>query len=98
MRILFRRLAAEDVVVDPRVDVVDDEQVDVPVAIDIGKRAAGAEDGSGSDGRLLRHVGERLAVVVVVQRIRSHVGDVEIGPAVVVVVGRAGAHAVRGDG
>ena len=45
----FRRLAAEDVVVDPRVDVVDDEQVDVPVAIDIGKRAAGTEYGSGSD-------------------------------------------------
>ena len=44
MRIFLRRIAAEDVVVDARVDVVDDEEIDVAVAIDVGERAARAED------------------------------------------------------
>ena len=53
MRNFLAGVAAEDVVVHPRVDVVDDEQIDVPVAIDVGKRAAGAEHRRASDAAAL---------------------------------------------
>jgi hypothetical protein len=43
-------VAAEDGVVDARVDVVDDVQIDVAVAIDVGERAARAEGVAGDAG------------------------------------------------
>ena len=59
---LLRRVAAEGVVVDPRVDVVDDEEIDVAVTIDVDERAARAEDRAAGDTGARGHVGEALAV------------------------------------
>ena len=73
--------------------VVGDEEVEVPVAIEIRERAAGAPQRR-SDAGEARDIGEDAVAAVAVQHVRAEVGDVEIDPAVVVVVARAGAHAV----
>ena len=93
---LLRGVAAEGVVVDPRVHVVDHEEIDVVVTIDVDERAARAEDRSAGDTSARGHVGEALTAVVVIEPVRSHARHVQIGPAIVVVVGGASAHAVPG--
>ena len=92
--VLAADVAAEGVVVHSRIDVVDDEQIDVAVAIDVGERAAGAEHRRAGDACRFGDIGEAFARVVLIERVRPDAGDVEIDPAVVVDVGGAGAHAV----
>ena len=68
-------------------------EIDVAVVVDVGERAAGAEQARSDTGRL-RDIAERAVPVVVIQHVRTEVGDVEVNAIVVVVIGRAGAHAV----
>jgi hypothetical protein len=93
---LLAGVAAEHLVVHARVHVVDDEEVHVTVAIDVRPGAARTERRRPAGACRARHVGERLAPVVVEEHVRSDVGDVDVDPAVVVVVGGAAAHAVAG--
>ena len=76
------------------VHVVGDEQIEVAVAVEIGERAARAPQPGAADARGAGDVGEDSVAAVVVQHVRAEVRDVEIDPAVVVVVAGAGAHAV----
>src|SRR2546427_7985763 len=70
------------------VDVAGHEQVQLPVAVVIPEGAPGGPSIHGDAGRFA-HVGERPVVVVVIEPIAAVVGDVEVGPAVVVEVARA---------
>src|SRR5687767_2543613 len=87
------RPAAEGVPVGA-LDVAGDEQVEPTVAIEVRKGAARAPARrSDTGGR--RDVGERAVPRVAIQDVWAVVGEVEVGQSVVVVVARAGAHAVR---
>ena len=91
------RLAVEravQVFLDRPVDVVGDEQIEAAVAVVVEPRGAGREPGVADTGRV-GDVGEAQAAKVAEQAILAERGDVEIGPAVVVVVGGRGAKAVE---
>src|SRR4029450_5237204 len=87
------RIAAELVVIDRRVDVIRDEEIDATIVVEVRKRAARAPQGKPDSG-FLRDVVERPVTVVVIQDVRAQVRNVEIVEAIVVVVSGAGAHAV----
>jgi hypothetical protein len=74
--------------------VIGDEQVEVPVPVEIGEGTARAPQSRPSDARGAGDIREDSLAAVAIQDVRAEVGDVEINPAVVVVVARAGAHPV----
>src|SRR3954462_6666071 len=71
------------------VEVVDSvarhEEVKAPVAIVVSEGGAGGP-ASKRDSRLLSNIGEGPVVIVMVETIFSQVGDIQVGPAIVVVV------------
>src|SRR4030095_5933942 len=78
-----------------RVDghVVGDEQVEVPIPVEIRKRAA-RPPRRRSDARYGCDIGEASRAGVAIQGIRAEARHVEIEPAVVIVVAGAGAHPI----
>ena len=85
--------AAERVVVQKRIHVVGHEKIEVAVAIDVEKGTTGTPHiGIGAAG--IRHFGKPAATGVVIQLIRTDVGDVQVNQAVIVIVAGAGAHPV----
>ena len=74
------------------IDVVGDEQIELPVAIVVDEGAACVPARAfARHAGLLADVGERAVAVVVVQNILAEVGDEQIVPSVVVVVADANA-------
>ena len=93
------RLAVEravQVLLDRPVDVVGDEQIEPPVAVVVEPRRARREAGVADAGGV-GHVREAHAAEVMEQAVLAERGDVEIGPAVVVVVAGGGAETVERD-
>src|SRR6187549_3177000 len=82
-----RRLAAISV------HVVDDEEIEIAVLVEVGKRAA-RTPARLADMRSRCHVGKRAVTAIAIEHVRAEVRHVEVNPAVVVVVTRARAHAV----
>src|SRR5207247_11095365 len=58
---------------------------------------AGSPAGSGQAG-LFRHIRKRPIAIVVIQNAAAVLRDVEIGPAVIIIVSYGGAHAVTAAG
>ena len=87
------RAAAKLVVVPTEVDVVDNIEIQVAVVVDIGPRRRGAPS-LVAHSSLSGDVAEGSITVVAIQSIGSEVGDVQIGKAVVVIVGSCGPHSV----
>ena len=89
-RLLF---AAVAIALERPLDVTRHEQIEIAVVVGIEETGAGAP-ASGGDAGAGGDVAERPVAIVAIQRIAAEVGHVEIGEAVVVVVGCGGAHAV----
>ncbi len=68
------------------VDVSGNKQIEQPIAIVIAE-AGSCGRFSQSDAGLLGDIGERSIVIVAIEAIVAEIGDVEIGPSVVVIVG-----------
>src|SRR5215475_205239 len=85
----------EFVVIHAEVDVVRHEEVNVPVIIDVAKCATRAPE-LRPDAGFLGDVGKRTVSIVVIQLVSAKAGDVEICPAIVVVIGRTRSHAEAG--
>ena len=74
------------------IDVVGDEQIELPVAIVVDEGAASVPAlAFARHASLLADIGERAVAVVVIQNVLAEVGDEQIVPAVVVVVADANA-------
>ena len=71
-------------------------EIDVAVVIDISEGATGAPQ-SGADAGIRSDVGEAPLAGIAVEPVEVGSRDVEIGPSIVVVVRRAGAHAETRD-
>ena len=80
----------EEILLDGPFHVVGDEEIELAVAVVVEPGRARRETGIGDAG-LRRHIDERARPRVAKQAIGAERRDVEIGPAVVVVV--AGGHA-----
>ena len=78
-------------IVEVEVDVVGDHQVDESVTVVVAERCAG-RPAPISDASLGGDVGEGAVSVVVIEDVSTQAGDVEVGPAVVVVVADGAAH------
>ena len=88
------RVSAEVVLLDGIIEVPRDEEVEEPVAVEVGKCRRGRPTRP-RDARLIGHVGEGPVAVVVIENVTVEVRDVEIDIPVIVVVGRDGSHPVR---
>ena len=86
-------VAAEGAVAAIGGHVVDDPEIEIAVAIEIGERAAGAPAWL-THTRDRRHVRERAIAAIAVQHVGPVVRDVKVGTSIAVVVAGAGAHAV----
>src|SRR3954463_15885589 len=76
-----------------RVNVVDDPQIEVAIAVEIRERAARAP-AVVADACGRRGVRERAITMIPIQAVAAVAGDVEIRPPVAVVVAGTGAHTV----
>jgi hypothetical protein len=90
---LSRQAQALDVARDRVIQVVADEQVEPPVAIDVDERRRHAPPVIGR-AALAGHVGEGAVALVLEQLVRAERRDVQIDAPVVVVVASGGAHPV----
>src|SRR5687767_1307322 len=77
----------------PDINIVRDEQIQVAVTIEIKECAAGAPHGRIRAAGTW-HLRKPAAPRVPIERVRTDVGDVKVDQAVVVVIAGAGAHAV----
>jgi hypothetical protein len=73
--------------------VVRDEQVEIAILVEIGEGAAGAPRRR-ADASRARDVGEGAATGVAIERVGADARDIQVHPAVIVVVAGARAHAV----
>ena len=85
-------VAAVLVVVDGEIDVVRHVEVHVAIVVDVSKSATRTPRFRSHPG-LAGHILETGSAVVPVQRVGADAGHVDIVPAIVVIVGRTGAHA-----
>ncbi len=88
-----RNVATRAVGVRRPVDVIDDEQVETPVVVEVEPGAGHTPLTAGNPGAF-GHIVEAAVAAVAQQLVLPHTGDEEIDVAVVVVVGRGGAHGV----
>src|SRR6185436_4703592 len=75
------------------VDVVRDEEIEVAVMVDVEERTARAPQ-RGIGAARVRDLAETAMTRIPIEQVWSDVGDIQVDQAVVVVVARAGAHAV----
>src|SRR5262252_6308606 len=75
------------------IHVAGDEQIEVAVAVEVGKRTARAPAAAGYS-RGCGHIGKSEVASILVQRVAPDARDVQIDVTVVVDVARAHAHAV----
>src|SRR5690242_16094408 len=81
------------VVTQSKINVVHNEEVKVAIVIDISKGTTAAP-GREADTRFLRDINEGSVTTIVIKHIRAKVGQVEILPPVVVIIGGTSAHPV----
>ena len=87
------RFAAVLIVVDRvEIHIVGHVEIHISIVIDVSEGAARAPE-FGADAGVGGRVEEALSRIVPIQTVRSLARDIEIDPAVVVIVGRAGSHA-----
>ena len=89
------RFAEAGKIIEVKIDIIRDHQVEETIAIVIAKRGAGGPASVGNAG-LGGHVGESAVAVVVVKNVATEAGHVKIGPAVVVVVTDCSTHRKAG--
>src|SRR5437868_10399953 len=78
-------------IVQMKIDIVGDHQIDQTVAVVIAECRPGGP-ASISNSRLCGYVGKCSIAVIAIQHVPAEAGDVEIRPAVVVVVGHGATH------
>ena len=91
------RAAETGQVVEMKIDIVCDHEIDEAIAIVVAEGGAGRPAAVGDAG-FCRHVSERAVAVVAIEDVATKAGEVEIGPAVVVVVSHRAAHGKAGSG
>ena len=92
---LASRIAAKVVVARARADVhvPRDEQIDEAVLVDVSEGATRVP-ARGGHARRTRRVAEAAAAAISVQPVATYTRDVQVHPAVVVIIGRTGAHPI----
>ncbi len=78
-------------IVKVKVDVVGDHEIDEAIAVVVAESGAGGPAAVGDSG-FCGHVGEGAVAVVAIENIPAEAGDVDVGPAIVVVVAHGAAH------
>jgi hypothetical protein len=76
-----------------RGDVIGDKEIEIAILVEIGKRAPSTPERR-THARCGGDIGERAVAAIVVQHVRPEARDVQIDPAIVVVVAGAGTHSV----
>src|SRR5688572_5192159 len=93
-----RASRAAELIPPPAVDIVGDEEIEVAIPIDVEKGAARAPQPwrlwGGVGAARVRLLGEPAAADVSVQGVATDTSDVEVDPAVVVVIAGARPHTV----
>ena len=83
-------------VVEVKINVAGDRQVDEAIVIIIGKSGARGPTAASRQARFLGHIGESSVAVVTVQNIWPQAGNEQIGPSIVVVIGDGPSHGETG--
>ena len=84
-------------IVEVKVDVIGDHQIDESIAVIVAKRCAGRPAAVG-DTCLRGYIGEGAVAIVAIEHVAAEAGDIKIGPAIVVVVADRSAHCKAGRG
>ena len=88
-------LAESRQIIEMKIDVIGDHQVEIAVAVVVGKGRAGGEAAI-AHPRLLGHVSKSAVAIVAIKHVPAQAGDVNIWPAIIVVVAHRAAHGKTG--
>ncbi len=88
-----RRRGTATIALDCEIDIVADEKIEIPVAIEIHPRGA-SRPVRIIDAGFARDIGEGTVAIIVIEHVAAEVGHVEIEEAVVIIVAGSHAHAI----